>query len=49
MLEMITGKKVQKYSNEFKVKSVEWSHLVPTRRSREEAIPVASSGGGMLT
>ncbi len=26
MPEMITGKKTQRYSTEFKVKAVEWSH-----------------------
>ena len=26
MPEMITGKKTQQYSTEFKVKAVEWSH-----------------------
>lgn len=31
MLEMITGKKTQQYSTEFKVKAVEWSCNPPRK------------------
>ncbi|WP_158223022.1 hypothetical protein [Halovibrio salipaludis] len=44
MPEMITGKKTQRYSTEFKVKAVEWSHQA--QRSVQGVAMVKSLMGG---